>query len=203
MVELDIKAGSPQEMMELLRMLAAPSVINVRETVDRSTGHLLTPEKTAAQHALGLAPETERTADEEDEGSHTRDVDLGEPKRRVRRTQAQIAADAAAQSAAPAQTTSESATTAQTASPDQTASTPSQPDAPSSAGEISNETINAAMKVAIEKLREKGEGPLKIRDALINGTKTDTYPGAASGKDLVTPELRAAGLAILQKIAAS
>ena len=181
MVELDIKADSPHEMMQMLRLLTNPSL------------------------DVPVAPEWSQTvkfdpaqlpADDDDEqptAGATQDAEPGEPKRRTRRTKAEMDAARSAE-AAETSTPTESA-------PSSTA-TSAEPAPPSTDGDdvVTDEVVGAVMKAALEKLKEQGKTAMDLRELLISATKHIIPEGASNRTALNTPELRAAAVAAMRTL---
>ena len=133
MVELDIKADSPHEMMQMLRLLTNPSL------------------------DVPVAPEWSQTvkfdpaqlpADDDDEqptAGATQDAEPGEPKRRTRRTKAEMDAARGAEASASPSTATSSSPTVQSA------------DTSSADGDdvVTDEVVGAVMKAALEKLLDE------------------------------------------------
>lgn len=184
MVELDIKADSPHEMMQLLRLLTNPS-LDVPVAPEWSQTGKFDPAQLPAD--MYVADDEQPTA------GATQDAEPGEPKRRTRRTKAEMDAARGAE----ASTSTGSTESAASSSP-----TVQGADTSSADGDdvVTDEVVGAVMKSALEKLKEQGKTAMDLRELLISATKHIIPEGASNRTALNTPELRAAAVAAMRTL---
>lgn len=183
MVELDIKADSPHEMMQLLRLLTNPS-LDVPVAPEWSQTVKFDPAQLPAEDDA-----------EQPTAEATQNAEPGEPKRRTRRTKAEMdAARGAEASAAPSAATSETSGTGAPTADTSSNSTTDGDDV------VTDEVVGAVMKSALEKLKEQGKTAMDLRELLISATKHIIPEGASNRTALNTPELRAAAVAAMRTL---